>query len=108
MKLTSPWQLRPFGVFSGRKYKRRPTSKHCSILSRHIIRNSAKQAIGESGHNLTGTQSPNASINGFRLLLCGDGELINSKREKRKKKQIIKINFYSIYNSLFFFKLNLN
>lgn len=60
--------FRPVGVFSGKKYNLNPVSKHCSFLSFHTIRNSAKHAIGESDHGLTGIQSPNANINGFRCL----------------------------------------
>lgn len=60
--------FRPVGVFSGKKYNLNPVSKHCSLLSFHIIRSSAKHAIGESDHGLTGIQSPNANINGFRCL----------------------------------------
>lgn len=64
-KLTSPWQFRPIGVFSGKKYNRRLANRHCSFLSRHTIRSSAIHAIGESDHGRTGMQSPSASTNGF-------------------------------------------
>lgn len=63
--LTSPWQFRPIGVFSGKKYKRRLANKHCSFLSRQTIRSSAMHAIGESDHGRTGMQSPSANTNGF-------------------------------------------
>lgn len=66
---TSPWLFRPIGVFSGRKYNRKPVSTHCSFLSFQTIRSSARHVIAESDHGRTGIHSPSARTNGLSILL---------------------------------------
>lgn len=65
--LTSPWQFRPMGVFSGRKYKRNSVSSDCSFLSFQIFLISAKHDIDESDQGRTGTKSPIAKTNDLLL-----------------------------------------
>lgn len=81
--LTSPWPFLPFDVFSGKKKSRKLSRRACSLLSRQIIRISARHSIGESCHGRTGMQSPIATMNVLLSLLI----LKLEKRMKRKKRR---------------------
>lgn len=93
--LASPWQLRPIGVFSGKKYNRRLINKHCSFLSRHTILNSAKHAIGESDHGRTAMQSPNPNTIGFFLKLFSCVRKWNEEKRWKLRSQIETVNWHA-------------